>query len=306
MTNRWTVLIVEDAPTAAAHAFAAINANVLSARTAGEAIGLCTEQAVDLIVVDRDLPGESGLAVIQHITGQGASLRRTQTIVRAKDARHRIEALDLGADDAVDPTVSEEELLSRARRAQSSAKTFSTLVADNARLRELSLTDGLTQVANRQAFQERLRDEFRRSQRYDDPLALILLDLDHFKMINDQFGHPVGDQVLRHLAEVLKLAVRETDFVARFGGEEFAVLLPKTHLAGALTVAERTSHDIHRIHLSALKQMRVTASFGISCFPTRAIGSMEQLVKAADDAMYRAKNEGRNKISLHQPALLAV
>ena len=306
MTERWTVLIVEDAPTAAMAAFQAVNANVLRAATAGEAIGLCLEQTVDLIVVDRDLPGESGFAVIQHLVGQSTQQHRTPTIVRTDDARGRIEALELGADDAVPLSVSNEELLSRARRAQTSARSFSTLIADNVRLRELATTDGLTQVSNRHAFQEKLRDEFRRAQRYDAPLGLILLDVDHFKQINDQYGHQVGDQVLRQLAEVLKGAIRETDFVARYGGEEFAVILPNTHLAGALTVAERISHDIHRMHLSAQKQLRVTASFGISCFPTRAIASAEQLIKAADDAMYRAKNEGRNKISLHQATLFAV
>ncbi len=306
MTERWTVLVVEQTPTSLHVAFEAAKAKVLRAGTATDAIALCLDQTVDLIVVDRDLPGESGLAVVQHVTGQTTAQHRTPAIVRTDDPRGRIEALELGADDAVPTTVSNEELLSRARRAQRLAKTFTSLLADNLRLRELSLTDGLTQVANHHAFQERLRDEFRRSQRYDSPLALILLDLDFFKLINDQFGHQVGDQVLRHVADVLKLAVRETDFVARYGGEEFGVLLPNTPLAGALTVAERIGHDIRRMQLSSLKQTRLTASFGVSCFPGRGVSTSEQLVKTADDAMYRAKSEGRNKISLHQAALLAV
>ena len=119
--------------------------------------------------------------------------------------------------------------------------------AEAERLHALAVTDGLTQVANHRHFQDRLREEFRRAQRYDDPLALILADLDHFKNVNDNFGHPVGDEVLVAMAACLKYAVRETDFVARYGGEEFAVLLPKTHLAGALTVAERISTEMKQI-----------------------------------------------------------
>lgn len=304
MTDRWTVLIVEATPSGAFAAFEAAKANVLRAHSAGQAISVCLEQKVDLVITDKDLPGETGLAVLQHLAGQTSS--HTQAIVRADDAAGRIEALELGAHDAVPLSVSDAELVSRARRAQNAARAVIALEEDVSRLRELSVTDGLTQLYNHHAFQERLREEFRRSQRYDDPVALILLDVDHFKQINDQFGHQVGDVVLRSLAAVLKQAVRETDFLARYGGEEFAVLLPHTHLAGALTVGERISHDIHRMQLSSLKHLRVTASFGISCFPTRSISTAEQLLKTADDAMYRAKNEGRDKISLHQATLLAV
>ena len=166
------------------------------------------------------------------------------------------------------------------------------------------MTDGLTQVANHRHFQDRLREEFRRAQRYDDPLALILVDLDHFKNVNDNFGHQVGDEVLAAMAACVKAAVRETDFVARYGGEEFAVLLPKTHLAGALTVAERIAADMVGIKAGP-NGLKVTASFGVSGFPGRSVNTSEQLVKTADEALYRAKREGRNKISLFQAPVLA-
>ncbi len=305
MTDRWTVLVVETAATGVASAFEAAKAQVLRASSAGEAIRLCVDQPVDLVIVDSDLPGESGLAVLTHLVALDPATHRASTIVRSDDPRARIQAFELGADDAVGSQVPSDELLSRARRSQRSAQAFSNLVTDNARLRELSLTDALTQAANRLAFQERLADEFRRSQRYDDALAVIMIDVDHFKTINDQFGHQAGDQVLRHLTGVLKQAVRETDFVARYGGEEFVVLLPKTQLAGALTVAERICQDVRRIQLATLKQRRITASFGISGYPSRSITNAEQLVKAADEAMYRAKSQGRDQIALHQPALLA-
>jgi diguanylate cyclase (GGDEF)-like protein len=178
-------------------------------------------------------------------------------------------------------------------------RRFSDLETEVTRLHELSVTDGLTQVANHRFFQERLSEEFRRAQRYDDPLALILADLDHFKLVNDQYGHPAGDQVLRTLADLFKASVRETDFVARYGGEEFAVLLPKTHLGGALSVAERVAAELRRRSIGPA-EVRVTASFGVSSFPGRGVSSPEQLLKTADEALYRSKSDGRNRISLYQ------
>jgi two-component system, cell cycle response regulator len=150
-------------------------------------------------------------------------------------------------------------------------------------------------VPNRRSFQDRLVDEFRRAQRYDDPLALVLLDLDHFKLINDTFGHPEGDVVLRTIAGRLRHCVRETDFIARYGGEEFALLLPKTMLGGALTVAERVRSDLASLEFHG---RQVTASLGIAIFPGNGITSADALVRAADDALYTAKREGRNKVAL--------
>ena len=108
----------------------------------------------------------------------------------------------------------------------------------------VAVVDALTEVHNRRHFMLRLEDEFRRAQRYDNPLALVLVDLDQFRGVNESYGHLVGDGVLRAVAECLVAAVRETDTVARTGGDEFACILPQTHLAGALTVAERIRRDV--------------------------------------------------------------
>jgi diguanylate cyclase (GGDEF)-like protein len=127
------------------------------------------------------------------------------------------------------------------------------------------------------------------------------MDVDHFKVINDTHGHLAGDDVLRRVAQALRTAVRETDFVARYGGEEFGVLLPKTHLAGALTVAERMSQGLKAVRAGSA--IGVTASFGVSGFPGRGVTTAELLLKTADEALYRSKREGRNKISLFQSSL---
>ncbi|MBL9039147.1 MAG: diguanylate cyclase [Archangium sp.] len=278
---------------------------VVTAPTVGTAISAMIDTTFEAVVVDEPVVGEGFRGIVEHLAEQPLATRPV-VLVRSADVARRIEALAKGADDVVALDTSTDEVLARIDSARRRLNANAQLLDENSVLRALSVTDGLTQVANHRAFQDRLRDEYRRAQRYDDPLGLILLDVDHFKSVNDRFGHQVGDDVLKQIAHAVKLAIRETDFVARYGGEEFAVLLPNTHLAGALTVAERISHDVRRLQLGSDRALRITASFGVSGFPSRAVGSPEQLVKTADDALYRAKNEGRNKISLHQASLLAV
>jgi two-component system cell cycle response regulator len=209
-----------------------------------------------------------------------------------------LEALRRGAEVVLDPW-DPEELVARVHRCLSTQARMEALASQVGELQRLSSTDGLTGVHNHRHFQERLREEFRRAQRYDDALSLILLDLDHFKNVNDQFGHTAGDGVLREVAAALQRGVRETDLVARYGGEEFAVLLPRTHLTGALTVAERVRRELCALRLGTEGTLRVTASLGVSTFPHRSVLSPEQLLLTADEALYRAKHEGRDRICLH-------
>jgi diguanylate cyclase (GGDEF)-like protein len=309
MSEPWVVLIVGDAGPVAqelAAAFEGAGATVVRAADAFEASQTLLEQSIDVAVVDLELPLQSGLAVLQHVRqteqrGHLPVLMRSLT----DDVQARVAAFAEGADDFLVKPVAPLELVARAQRHLALRRRFDGLARELDRLRELSSTDGLTQVANHRAFQERLKEEFRRAQRYDDPLALILMDVDHFKLVNDSHGHQVGDEVLKAMAQAVRDAVRETDLVARYGGEEFAVLLPKTHLAGALTVAERICADVRGARVRGFPQLKVTASLGVSSFPARAVTTAELLVKTADDALYRAKREGRNKISLYQASAFA-
>lgn len=160
--------------------------------------------------------------------------------------------------------------------------------------------DGLTRIANRRSFEERLEEEARRHDRYDQPLSLILMDLDHFKDVNDTFGHQAGDAVLRGMAALLVESLRSTDFPARYGGEEFAVILPHTtrdHAAGLaerirLRVAERDFGENNR-------PVRMTVSAGVAALAPGARGS--ELVSLADQALYLAKDEGRNRVVVGGP-----
>jgi diguanylate cyclase (GGDEF)-like protein len=257
---------------------------------------------VDLVLLCLEPSQDSELTALRRLMdvegpGRGAPV----LVVAPAHARElRLAALRLGVEVVAEPW-DDEELRARMLRAFSAHQVLNTLASQVSELQKLSVLDGLTLLHNHRYFQERLREEFRVAQRYDDALALILLDLDHFKQINDQHGHPTGDDVLRKVAHALQQSVRETDIVARYGGEEFAVLLPRTPLAGAITVAERIWHAVSQLHVGPQERLRVTASLGISGFPHRTVLSAEQLLLTADEALYRAKREGRNRICLHSP-----
>ena len=181
------------------------------------------------------------------------------------------------------------------------ARVIETARADNARLEHLATTDPLTALLNRRALTERLTAEMERALRYDGTVALLLLDLDHFKRVNDTYGHLVGDAVLRGVAGLLREEVRACDLVARYGGEEFLVVLPETDDAGAMAFAERVRERVAGHEFRGREDgraLRLTASIGVATFPAARIESVEDLVARADAALYRAKADGRDRVGV--------
>ncbi|WP_250500076.1 diguanylate cyclase [Caballeronia sp. GAWG1-5s-s] len=165
-----------------------------------------------------------------------------------------------------------------------------------AKLQEFADRDGLTGIANRRYFELRIRDEFSRWQRYGGDLSMLLFDLDHFKRINDELGHLVGDTVLRVMAERVAATVRVQDVFGRFGGEEFALLLPCTNYDDAMIVAEKVRHSICETPIDVQgARVPVTASVGVACARREVTSSYEALINEADAALYVAKREGRNR-----------
>src|SRR5690606_32266636 len=156
-------------------------------------------------------------------------------------------------------------------------------------------------LANRRAFQEALARDFARAERTKEPLSLVLLDVDHFKQFNDTHGHLVGDEVLRHLGALLRSRLRDGDLVARFGGEEFCMLLPDASAEGATVAARRLRLAVERSKVrSEAGELSVTASFGLSTFEPDQTGfSPELLIQNADSALYAAKTQGRNRVVHH-------
>jgi diguanylate cyclase (GGDEF)-like protein len=168
---------------------------------------------------------------------------------------------------------------------------------DCANLLTLSTEDALTSVSNRRHFDAVSRAEWARFQRYGHPLSLLILDIDHFKAVNDQFGHPAGDFILKSVGQSCQATQRVTDVVARIGGEEFAILLPETDESSAVIVAERLRNQIASVvHNLGEKQVQVTASIGVAS-GTLSMPSFETLHKRADDALYSAKAAGRNRVA---------
>jgi diguanylate cyclase (GGDEF)-like protein len=166
----------------------------------------------------------------------------------------------------------------------------------NVRLERLAVTDGLTNVFNHRRLQEVLHDEVLRSQRHQRPVGVLMIDVDFFKRVNDSFGHPVGDQLLRRLAEVLRGELRQTDTLARYGGEEFAVVLPETSKQEALQVAERMRLAVeHHVNQGRDWGQRVTISIGVASLPDDGVTEAGLLI-SADEALYLAKRQGRNRV----------
>src|SRR5215831_8059439 len=170
----------------------------------------------------------------------------------------------------------------------------------NARLYELATVDGLTGLYVRRYFDSRLREELLRAQRFGAQFAVVIMDLDDFKQLNDNYGHPVGDRVLREIAHVIRRNMRGIDIAARYGGEEFAFILPRTGLVDAHGVAERIRADIadHRVVLTDQTVVRVTASLGVAGFPESGEGDAAAIVSRADVALYRAKSTGKNRVEI--------
>jgi diguanylate cyclase (GGDEF)-like protein len=174
-----------------------------------------------------------------------------------------------------------------------------TIDAERAKATELSRHDSLTGLPNRRAFDEYLLENFRLARRHSRPLSLLMVDVDHFKQYNDTFGHPAGDEALVITAGLLSKHARETDLVSRVGGEEFAIVLPETDIAGAQLLAERIREEVER---SALYRRPMTVSIGAASL-TAEVEDTALLIEQCDVALYRAKQQGRNRVSgIEEPA----
>ena len=169
------------------------------------------------------------------------------------------------------------------------------------RIKKLSITDGLTGLYVYRYFQDKLEEELRRAQRYQEQLSVIVVDIDAFKSINDTHGHLVGDMVLKEISQILRNVCREVDIIARYGGDEFVVILPQTEREGSFYLAERARKTIKNYEFQSPgnEPIKLTVSCGVAAL-LPDIKDKESLIKKADDALYRAKNEGKNKTALNQ------
>ncbi|MCP3164457.1 diguanylate cyclase [Myxococcus qinghaiensis] len=322
-----TVLIVDDDPAHVAHVREGLAPRgyvFKEAHDGTQALSAIREARPDLILMDVEMPGLGGVEVCRIIkanSGEEGFGFIPVILMTARQAAGKVEGLELGADDYLVKPFDMLELSARVKSMLRLKALQDALVEKNreldkankelARRREellaLSRTDALTGLFNRRCFEERLSDEFARSRRYQSPLSLVMLDIDHFKRINDTFGHPFGDQVLKAVAQTTRSRLREVDVLARYGGEEFIALLPETGTADALKVCERVREAIAGLRVEHVgvdgkrQEVRLTASLGVATVPSADLESSEALLRAADAGLYAAKGAGRNRVQQHVP-----
>lgn len=310
--RRRRILIVEDDPD-----HAELLKDILLERQAFVSHALDGESCLsrdlsrfDLMLLDQNLPDSSGTDLLREI------VKRCDIpviMVTSEDNYEvAVEAIRMGAYDyickagdylraipvVVEKNLEQHRLKVENRRLQEELeKRLEESRKQNEVLQRLSTTDYLTGLHNHQYLQERIGEELNLSLRKHLPVSVIMVDLDHFKKVNDERGHLFGDHVLRVVAEILRKSTRACDTVARYGGEEFFVLLPATGVEEALVIAERT---LERIRTGKFEfegvTVLVTASAGVAGFVPAAMGTREELVARADRAMYRAKNSGRDRV----------
>jgi diguanylate cyclase (GGDEF)-like protein len=258
------------------------------ARDGGEAMTALRRSPFDLAIIDLGLPVVDGFKLVKAIRGSGEFQSSAVMLLSGlSDPRFKVQGLALGAADYMTKPFDADELMARIARILTTATREASLRAD-------AMTDPMTGLANYRSFSQSLERELERSRRYEMPLSLITVDLDHLKVINDEHGHDAGDDAIRLAARVLTGAVRKFEVVARNGGDEFAVILPSTGASDARRLAERLRAEIgaHVVH-----GVRLSASIGVASRSESAVDAAA-LVKASDDALYRAKRGGRDRVEV--------
>lgn len=264
---------------------------------------LLTEK-IDVVLCDVEMPGMDGFKFLSMVNAR-KELHDIPVLLLTshEEMATKVRGLEQGASDYVTKPFSPEELLARVK-VQLKVKTLQDhLKESNQLLQKLAQTDPLTKLYNRRHMMTTLASEFDRSKRVGSPFALLMIDLDHFKLVNDTYGHQQGDKVLQSTSWEIQGVLRQYDSAARFGGEEFALLLPETTLGEAALVAERLRQRIASIQFTgSFAKLKITASLGIAAIPHARIASIEDLIRLADDALYSAKRNGRNRVESIPPS----
>jgi len=257
-----------------------------------DAMRIFLEDPPDLILLDVMMPGLDGLAVLALIQGHHRTSGVPVIMVTARTGGDDVEtALDRGAFDYVKKPIEAVETLARVRSALRYRR-------QQIQLAEMATYDSMTKLFNHGILIDLLNRELLVAVRSQTPTAYFMLDADHFKLINDRHGHQVGDEVLIHLAQVLRDSVRRTDSVGRYGGEEFGVVLPNCGEGPALELAERIRSRIDASPVPTGGGVRVSVSIGVATVPAGAGTDFREVVRRADRALYRAKEGGRNRVEL--------
>ncbi|MFO0571072.1 MAG: diguanylate cyclase [Polyangiaceae bacterium] len=258
---------------------------------------------VDLVLLDVLMPRLSGLEACRILKSMSQETFLPVVLLTVRsDTQSRVDGLRIGADDYVGKPFDERELLARVEAMLRIKKLHDHVQKARQKLEQLSVHDELTGLYNYRYLHTRLGEEFKRAERYHDPLACVVIDVDRLQGHNEFGGRALGDNVVRGVADVIRRSVREVDVVARFGGDEFLLVLPSTHFAGSVTVAERIWREVveRPVFGEGTGPVRVTLSMGVSLYPSRDVRSKDSLLRAADAALHQAKRDGGNRICVFQ------
>ena len=293
-----TVLVIEDHPDQRdllAIVLQREGYRVITAANGLEALKKLETENVQIALSDIMMPKMDGFELIKRIRSNPILKSIYLILITARiQEGDRVRGLDLGADDYITKPFSFSELLARIR-------VGSRVVQYQQHLEYQTQVDSLTGLFNRRAFEKKINEEFERSKRYHNPLSVLLLDIDNFKMINDSYGHHGGDAALVKISETFRERTRQSDFPSRYGGEEFVLILPETDQDSALQVATKI-HDSIRTSAfgTATRPFALTVSIGVSSTSARFYSDWRELVDDADRALYIAKNSGKDRIEIWQ------
>ena len=274
-----------------------ISISIATAKSGTDTLEKATDNKFDLLLMNQNMPGKDGIGILQEIIKKKLGVPVIMIVAEGEE-RLGVKAMDQGAYDYLTRDEVKTVALNRAiRRAMQRRKLENDISVSLQKLEKLAIRDGLTGLYNHRHFLEVLDKEYKKSSRHAQSLSCMMIDLDYFKSVNDNYGHQFGDFVLAKSADILKKLVRDTDFVARYGGEEFFILLPNTLLHGAMILAERIRNAFAKNTFKDGKISEVvTISIGLSSIADDNVAGAKDLVANADKALYRAKAEGRNRV----------
>jgi diguanylate cyclase (GGDEF)-like protein len=308
MENEFAVLVVDDdvvSRTVVQKHLQKAGFNVVTAANGQNALDLFDRHFFPIVLTDWMMPGIDGPQLCRLIREKQTDGYVFIILVTARDSKTDIvSGLESGADDYLTKPIHPAEMVARVNTGIRILKLEQSLKNANEEIRLLSITDPLTGCFNRGYLNDHLLYEIKRAQRYNHPLSLVLADIDHFKNVNDTYGHQVGDVVLKGFAQCIQKEIRKKiDWVVRYGGEEFLVVLPETKNLGAFSMAERLRRAVAESKIDAgVCELNITASFGGVCaaFENKNTEdvSMDRLINKADEQLYKCKKEGRNRTSV--------
>jgi len=265
---------------------------LLTARSGPEGLQIARERLPSLVLLDIEMPDMDGFEVLRQMK-EDPALKDIPVIVLSglDGAEDKVTAFDLGAYDFVTKPFNLAELRARVRAALR-MHSLMQMLSQRAQL------DGLSGLWNRAYFDAQWEAEVARATRHGHPLSLALLDIDHFKSINDTYGHPAGDAVIQTVAEVFQAGIRQSDVACRYGGEEFALIMPATPPDEAGKLCERIREFVEAMRFPRHPERTVTISIGVAGSPGGCTLTADQWIEAADKCLYHAKKSGRNRVNI--------